>query len=1258
MIKAFTPIAVSAALVVGAFTLVAGVNPAGKLTVRHTPVEGLNVTEGAALVQPPKQAKHAYMPVSVTGDGAYRLPFHNSVYSEDFDPSGWTILDINGDEEQWLPSESGWLIGYSEDGAMNDWLITPALNIKGSKSALVRLRISGAEDEYTDSLRLYLGQGTEAASMTTPLGEPIVITSSAWTEVTVPFTVEADGDYNVGLLCNSEADQGGLYVQDLRVEYLSPSTTDQAGVNNVPWCEHFVSQEAFDAWTPVQADGIDASAFAWSEIFGGMLEYQSGVGKRDDWIISPAVYLGAGHPYQVSFDVSQPNEGTTNPVEVCMGTAATAEAMTQTVLPRVLTPQQFEFATLQGDIFVPEKSGVYYFGIHVKDDEALYEGREMDIVNFTVSYVGNEDAPAAVTDVICNSKGRAVSITLTAPEKTIGGTTLTSLEKVELYRDGAFVTDDIPNPGDVIEMEDEAPEAGTFTYQIIPYNAEGQGLTYSIVKLVGFGAPLDATNVKMSEVEGEEGKVLLSWDAVTADVEGNTLAETDVTYAVINSRGEVLKDGLTDTEVILTFDATTPSVLQAGVRAFSKGGESNGVLADMISVGPAYEVPYKESFADGTAEKAMGTYGPGFAFAAIPSGYFQGFDAQDGDNGLFIAQCSQVSDGYLQSGKVTIPAEMTQPGLSFWANNVKTDNTNVCGVQVNDGTGWKTVLNSQVMGSNLSSTDGGWGKVLADLSAYKGKTITYRITFGVRRYVNIFFDNIRIEELPSKDLQLQSLTMPKAVKANSPFNIDVTVLNGGLKSVLSSKYKVFLYKDGQRLLGRAGVTLSKGAAKTFTFEQTMGVCEVGQHSYYAVIDYADDADLTNNTSAETAITVNAPSYPSVTLTAQKGEGISADLAWEAPNLSADPMDLIEGWENADDYAMKVDGWTFVDLDKNAVGGFNGIPLPGWTSGSSKGSYMVWPASVLAQIGMPAPEGQKALASIFCSGANNDWAISPQLTGEAQTVTFKAAASDYGDSFKAYYSTGSIDPADFVMVTDSTVVPNAWTEYTLTLPEGAKHFAIQNCSNDCFWILFDDFHFRGVNPFSSLQLTGYNVYRNGQKVGECAADAKAYADVDVAGKLAYNVAPVYAQGEGAASNTAEIGLFPAVVITGNAEGAAVTIQWQAPMFSNGQAVPVVGYDVYRDGQKLTAEPQTALSYVDDQLDAAQSRTYTVKAVYADGESDPSNELTVVPSGIDDLQAEGAAVTGRYDTLGRATGNQATGVVIERRADGTVTKRLDK
>lgn len=66
----------------------------------------------------------------------------------------------------------------------------------------------------------------------------------------------------------------------------------------------------------------------------------------------------------------------------------------------------------------------------------------------------------------------------------------------------------------------------------------------------------------------------------------------------------------------------------------------------------------------------------------------------------------------------------------------------------------------------------------------------------------------------------------------------------------------------------------------------------------------------------------------------------------------------------------------------------------------------------------------------------------------------------------------------------------------------------------------------------------------------------------------------------------------------------------------------GYNVYRDGVKLNAEPVAAASFVDTEFPSSGSPEYFVTAVYDNGESAPSNRVSVSYSGIAGAVADGS------------------------------------
>ena len=63
-----------------------------------------------------------------------------------------------------------------------------------------------------------------------------------------------------------------------------------------------------------------------------------------------------------------------------------------------------------------------------------------------------------------------------------------------------------------------------------------------------------------------------------------------------------------------------------------------------------------------------------------------------------------------------------------------------------------------------------------------------------------------------------------------------------------------------------------------------------------------------------------------------------------------------------------------------------------------------------------------------------------------------------ERFKVGVSTTGIDPSNFTIISGANYIqaPASWTQYTYTLPQPAKYFAVQCVSNDAFIFMVDDF----------------------------------------------------------------------------------------------------------------------------------------------------------------------------------------------------------
>ena len=110
-----------------------------------------------------------------------------------------------------------------------------------------------------------------------------------------------------------------------------------------------------------------------------------------------------------------------------------------------------------------------------------------------------------------------------------------------------------------------------------------------------------------------------------------------------------------------------------------------------------------------------------------------------------------------------------------------------------------------------------------------------------------------------------------------------------------------------------------------------------------------------------------------------------------------------------------------------------------------------------------------------------WLISPELMGNEQEISFfaRVITADYGyETFEMLYSMTDADPSSFISLSNEWLDATDWLEFSYTIPEGAKYFAIRHTSRDIFGLMLDDITFeRGAQAPA-----GYNVYMDGQLIG--------------------------------------------------------------------------------------------------------------------------------------------------------------------------------
>lgn len=938
------------------------------------------------------------------------------------------------------------------------------------------------------------------------------------------------------------------------------SNTVVLGTITPPYENTFDEETALDGFTIIDANG-DGKKWGLSSD-AAMMGFNSSM-DMDDWLITPPMKLEAGKKYLLSLDARANSNSMPERFEVKLGTANTVAGMTQTIIAATDVTSKV-FSTYTG-IIAPTTTGSYFIGIHGMSDADQWN---LYVDNFKV---GSAAVPGAATNLTVTPDAAGdlkAAISFNAPSQTAGGDALSSLTKVELLRDGAVVnTFNSPTAGAALTFNDVLETGGTYTYTVVAYNGEGKGLETSASAFVGVNKPAAPENVTIKET-ANLGEVTITWSPVTTDVNGGTLPAGKVSYVICVANGNNLVPVTDDqTETTITFNAIDEGDEQALVYYYVVAQTTGGIgytATDMIPVGPAYE-GMAESFPDGTLSYELGITSiknsPSWQILSDDS--FEDLTSQDLDNGFIGMQAQYLEDkGGIFTGKVSL-AGMVNPSLSFYTYCIAGESKlsdNAIEVLVREvGAADYTLLKSTNVAEVCDNQGDTWGRCFVDLAAYNGKTIQVMLTAECTGLAFTFFDNIKIGSAVDNDLKAAAITAPARVNAGSTYTVDVTVANEGM--LKSAAYTVDLFANGTKVDTKQMEALESGARAHALFECAMSAVATQPVEYHAVVNAAADDVPENNTTSTITVTPKVSSLPAPgQLTAVAGANGGVQLTWNEPNLEGGvPEEVTESFEEAESFAQEFEGWTFVDGDQSAVGGFQGVDVPGITAGSSLASFFVFDTEAVdVNQTFDAHSGSKYLAALFRydDGTTDDWAISPVLDGSAQTVSFYARSysAQYPEKLRVLYSTGSTATADFVEVKAAALVPGEWTLYEVDLPAGAKYFAINSCGTGSFMLMIDDVTFTQGNATAELALVGYNVYRDGLKLNAEPVEDTAHLDLEGLAAHKYQVTALYdVKGESAGSNEASltegiaditdgvtISTEKGLIIVDGAEGKLVTV----------------------------------------------------------------------------------------------------------------------
>ena len=880
-------------------------------------------------------------------------------------------------------------------------------------------------------------------------------------------------------------------------------------------------------------DGTTWSYADGAMTYMSMRTYDDG----DDWIVTPPFHLKSDRQYHVTFNARCYSESDIEHFGLAIGADAESSISNYTML--VADTSVHSTIAVPVTVTTSVKSeGDYRFAIKAVGNTGLAA-----FVNaFSVEEGSRFTAPDSVTAMTVTPDANGAlkaTINMTAPQKAVSGNALSGHMSIKVYRGSISDTTLVKTltnvaPGQQVAVDDTPLVGGPTLYFAVAANDSGDGLPAQSSAYIGFDTPLPPENIKLKD--NLDGSATLSWETpAKKGVHGGAVDMTNLKYniySVNDGTPSLLKSGITGNSYNLgdIADNGAQKLTFYAMKAVANDLQSQYGISTMLMTGSPYTLPFKESFANGNATNywasniVRGNSNEDFGYTPY---YYA-----DNDKGCaFYNSSSKNGEAILSSGKISLTGA-AYPYLYFSYYALPGEAMKLKVLVYRNGGDADTL--KVIDYSKLNGQDG-WRKEMIDMSNYvSAKYILLGFDADIENSkYPVLIDAIKVRDDYQYDLEA-SLNAPEKAVAGDSITVKVNINNAGTETM--SNYMVTLLANGKEVGSQKGNTLTMNADSTFTFKYKVPVTTGEALKVQGRVTSTFDMDDSNDTTTVADISVTKPAYPTVddlkATKADKGVAISWTSAKGKGNK------VTEDFERYDAFAINnVGAWTLFDGDKATT---YSVSSTSYNHANGKFAYIVFnpsevnatDASILPHSGKQYMASMASQAASCPNGHNDDWLISPELSGKAQTVDFwvKSLNDNYGlESYEILYSTTGKDTADFKRVDTAEAPAEAWTEVSYQLPEGAKYFAIRCISEERFMFMVDDVTYEGL----PLEVQGYNVYRDGELVASLGADATAYTDVNGTDKSVYNITVVYAAGESALSNDASLNATGITNISTNA-----------------------------------------------------------------------------------------------------------------------------
>lgn len=365
-----------------------------------------------------------------------------------------------------------------------------------------------------------------------------------------------------------------------------------------PYSEDFSSTTALSLFTIVDAN---ADGSTWKKGSGNAIYRYNTKNDANDWLIAPPLKLQAGNSYTLSYKVWALSSRNEERLEVKLGKAATAEAMTTTLKDTTGYTVTSRTAITETVEIVPDEDGIYYIGFHAvseKNKGTLY------LDDVTVSAGQSQNVPEQPANFVVTpaAKGAlAATVSFSAPMFSAAGKRLTDSVSYKILRDTTVVSTGKAAPDQQVTYCDTTvTTAGNYTYSAFCFNDSGTGKDTEATVYVGTDIP--QSPAKVSVADNGDGTATLTWTpSAEIGVNGGYVDASSVQYDVTSHQGLTVAKNVTGTET--TVDgidiAGTQALAYFKVVAHNEVGKATtATVSDTILTGLPYELPFEEAFTD------------------------------------------------------------------------------------------------------------------------------------------------------------------------------------------------------------------------------------------------------------------------------------------------------------------------------------------------------------------------------------------------------------------------------------------------------------------------------------------------------------------------------------------------------------------------------------------------------------------------------------------------------------------------------------